>query len=112
MTSPVARQSTIAERPRSRYPCSCGMLHERCWDVAQLLPAVDAPHPNLPTGQQAKQEQLRRLGVGERALRLDASPELAMEPLDRIGGPQRLPLAPREAKEGKKTLPGFLQAPR
>src|SRR3990172_2077056 len=100
MTSPVARQSTISRPPTPpEYPWSGRLLGERCRELIQLVPAVDAPHPDLTTAQQPEQEQLRRLGIGERALRLNASPELAMEPLDRIGGPQRLPLARREAVE-------------
>lgn len=75
------------------------------------MPAIDVPHPDLVADQQLEQQQLRRLGVGERALRLDSSAKLLMEPFDRVGDPQRLPLAPGEPVEGEQLVPGFLQAP-
>lgn len=43
--------------------------------------------------QQSEQQQLVRLGRGQGPLHLHASVELAVQAFNRIGGPQRLPLA-------------------
>lgn len=76
----------------------------------QFAPPIDPAHPDLPHDQEPKQQQLGRLGIRQRALRLDAAPEFAMEPLDGIGGPQALPMTRGEPAEGQQFLARFLQA--
>lgn len=88
----------------------------RAVGISQIVPPIDAAHPDLPTQDQSKQEQFRRLRRGQRALRLDPSAELLIEPLNRVGalpaqaGPQALPLARGKAVERQQVLAGFLQA--
>lgn len=92
------------------YPCSGGLRRALNGDPIHVLPAIETPHPDLPGGEQAEEEHLRGLGVGERALGLDPPAELPVEPLGGIGGPERLPLALGEPVEGQEFLPGFQEA--
>ena len=64
----------------------------RGWWLAEALPAVDLAHGDLAGGEQRPEQHGRGLRRGQHGLRLDAALELLVQPLDRVGGPRRLPL--------------------
>ena len=78
-------------------------------DLRHLGPPVDPSHLDPPGGEQAKEEHLRGLGVGERPLSLDPPAKLPMQPLDAVGRAERLPLAFGEAVEGQQLVSGLQQ---
>src|SRR5579884_2558657 len=102
----VDRLSSISRGPRQ----GGGVIRRD--HLGEVLPAIDAPHPDLPARVEGMEEvEHTRLGR-QRRLRLDAAPELFVEALDGLRGPQALPLGAREAEEGQEFLPRLRQAAR
>ena len=62
----------------------------------------------MTAAQQAEQQKQNRLLVGQRRLGFGPPPELFVDPLQRVGGAQRLPLRGGKASKGKKLIAGFL----
>src|SRR4029453_6201462 len=82
----------------------------RGWWLAEALPTVDLAHGDLARGEQCPEQHRGGLGRGQHGLRLDAALELLVQPLDRVGGAGRLPLARGEAGGGAKTLSPLFSA--
>src|SRR5581483_639476 len=110
MAHACALESTISSRsiPWPRRSGGSWSLLGRVWH--RVAPPIDPAHPNLAAQDQATQQQLRHLRGGQRPLRLHPPAELPIDPLNRVGGPQRLPLTPREAGTSQQVLAGFLEA--
>src|SRR5438477_3843430 len=76
---------------------------------ADLLPTVDLAQLDLPARHEAEEQDERRVLGGQRALRLHASSELLVEPLNRVRGSQRLPLGAWEPEEREQFVTAFPQ---
>src|SRR5437762_12147705 len=63
-----------------------------------------------PLDHEAEEQDHRRVLGGQRALRFHASAKFLMEPLNRVGGSQCLPLLFREPEERQELLAAFPQA--
>src|SRR5579863_219940 len=109
MSFTVALQSTISRSPGLGYP-PLGCLREGLRDMTQLLPSVYPPHPDLLGSQQAKKQQLGRLGIGQRSLGLHTPSEFAVKPLDRVGRAKGFPLAAGKSIKCQQFLSRFPEA--
>ncbi len=72
---------------------SCGTssaLTEHRRDVA---PSVDTPQADLPADDEPEEQAERRILGGQAGLRLHATPNLLVQPLNHVRGLQGLPLA-------------------
>src|SRR5262249_40734667 len=65
---------------------------------------------NLTTDDQPKQQKLSGLGTRQRALSLPSSAKLPVEPLNRIGGAKRFPLAVGKTVECQQLFSSLFQA--
>src|SRR5262249_46927317 len=65
---------------------------------------------NLTTDDQPKQQKLSGLGTRQRALSLHSSAKLPVEPLNRIGGAKRFPLAVGKTVECQQLFSSLFQA--
>ena len=74
------------------------------------MPADEAAQRDLAAAQESEEQEQNRLFIGERGLGFGPPPELLVDPLQRIGGAQRLPLRKRESYEGKELVAGLLEA--
>ena len=77
---------------------------------AELRVAVELAQRDLAGGDEAEEEDERTVLGGQRALRLHAPAELLVQPLDAVGGPERLPLGLRKAEERQQVRAPFLEA--
>src|SRR5439155_2680375 len=107
MTSTTARR--IAGR---RLP---GRGNHAATDVFWLSTVAILCQPStlrnlMPAGHEAEEQDHRRVLGGQRALRFHASAKFLMEPLNRVGGSQCLPLLFREPEERQELLAAFPQA--
>src|SRR5437762_219405 len=110
----VQMTSTTADPHRGSSPSRPLVIMLRPTCLAEhggdLLPAVDPAQPDPPAGHEAEEQDHRRVLGGQRALRFHASAKFLMEPLNRVGGSQRLPLLFREPEERQELLAAFPQA--
>src|SRR6516164_6689259 len=76
----------------------------------ERFPAVDFAHVDVAAGKQSPEQHCSSFGRRtQHSLRLDASLELLVQPLDRVGGTRALPLFGRQAGEAEQTCAGFLE---
>src|SRR5713101_8388268 len=74
--------------------------------------AVDLPQLDLSAGNEAEEQDQRRVLGGKRALGLHAPAEFLVEALDDVRGAQRLPLYLRKGEERQQFGAAFLQTAR
>lgn len=90
---------------------SCSEVSRALGDwLRDARPAIDLAHGDLAGGNQRPEQYSGCLGRGKDGLGLDAVIGLLVQPLDRMRGPRRLPLAPPHAGEGKQLIPGPFEA--
>ena len=80
------------------------------WLRGKSLPAVDLAHVDLSGGEERPEQHGGRFGGGQHGLCLDAPLELLVQAFNSIRGPGALPLARRQAGEGKEAVAGLFQA--
>src|SRR5438046_2558517 len=78
--------------------------------VASVWPAIDLAHVYRAGGKQGPEQHGRGVRRWQQGLRLDASLELFVQPLDRVGGASAAPLTWRQPGKGEEPVAGFLQA--
>ena len=78
--------------------------------LLQILIAHERSQLHLATSQQAKQQEDDGLMPRQARLRLRASTELLVDPLERVRRSQRFPLRRGKAQESEELVAGFLQA--
>src|SRR5437660_6575729 len=78
--------------------------------VASVWPAIDLAHVDLAGGKQGPEQHGRGVRRWQQGLRLAASLELFVQPLDRVGGASAAPLTWRQPGKGEEPVAGFLQA--
>jgi len=74
------------------------------------MPADQPAQLNLSATQQSEQEEQDRLLVRERSLGLGSPPKLLVDPLQRVGRAQGLPLGNREGSKSEQFVASFLEA--
>jgi len=74
------------------------------------LLAVDFAHGDLTRGEQCPEQHCCGLGRRQHGLGFDPALELFMEPFDRVGGANALPLAGRQLGEGEEPVTSLLEA--
>ena len=66
-----------------------GLVSQHRWDLA---PAIETAQPDLSADHETEEQHERGVLGGQRALGLHPPPELFIQPLDAVGGAERLPL--------------------
>lgn len=75
-----------------------------------VAPPVDAPQADLPPGHEAKEKDERRVLGWQATLGLHPAPELRVQPLNHVRGPERLPLALGKLEEREQLFAALLEA--
>ena len=73
--------------------------------LGEGLPPVDFAHGDLTRGEQCPEQHRCGLGRRQHGLGFDPALELFMEPFDRVGGANALPLAGRQLVKVKSRSP-------
>src|SRR5947199_3873116 len=79
-------------------------------DVRHVLKADDAAKHDLPASKKTEEEQEHRVLARQRSLSLGAPAEFPVDPLERVGRAQRLPLRGRVTQEREEIVTRLLEA--
>lgn len=89
---------------------SCGRLATPAEHRRDVAPSIDTPQPDLAAGHETEEQDQRRVLGRQAALRLHPAPELLVQPLNHVRGPERLPLALGELEEREQLFVPLLEA--
>ena len=103
LQSPVEASGHIGLSPHVRRD-SRG-AHPLADHRAEVCVAVELAPRDLAGGDEAEEQDERTVLGGQRALRLHAPAELLVQPLDAVGGPERLPLGFGKLKKVSSSAP-------
>src|SRR6266542_4229600 len=79
-------------------------------NTRHVLKADDAAKDDLPAAQETEEEQEHRVLTRQRSLGLRSPAELLVDPLERVGRAQRLPLRGRVTQEREELVTGLVEA--
>ena len=85
-------------------------LHWLADDRSELGVSGDLGERDLHVDDEAEKQNDREILGRQGHLRLDPAPEVLVQALDDVGGPERLPMGPGEAEEREHLLAAILES--